>query len=63
MNQQTTLKKSKNFFLSTLDISSEIFERATFGAKQIGITKHDRIGREGTRTTETVNQTPQSFLS
>jgi hypothetical protein len=38
---------NKNFFLSTLDISYGIFTRVTFGAKEIGITKHDRSGCEG----------------
>jgi hypothetical protein len=36
----------KNFFLSTLDISNGTFTWATFGAKEIGITKQDRRGWE-----------------
>jgi hypothetical protein len=42
----TPKRVCKNFFLSTLDISNGTFTRATFGAKEIGITKSDRKGWE-----------------
>jgi hypothetical protein len=48
INHLTREKVCKNFLSSTLDTSSGRFTRATFGAKDIGVAKHERRGWEGT---------------